>query len=58
MTNEPANAAPKAIGSPANMLDQPLTELSVDELMALKAEFESRGIRIYNSATTNRWCSS
>ncbi|MGO9193594.1 MAG: hypothetical protein ACLP8X_34805 [Streptosporangiaceae bacterium] len=54
MTDEPANAGPKAMGSPANILDRPLTELSVDELMALKAEFESRGIQIHNSATTEQ----
>jgi hypothetical protein len=28
------------------MLDRPLTELTVDELMALKDEFEKRGIRV------------
>lgn len=33
------------------LLDRPLTELTVDELMALKAAYEARGIRIYNSAT-------
>jgi len=36
------------------MLDRPLAELTVDEFMALKAEFESRGIRIYNSATSEQ----
>lgn len=33
------------------LLDRPLTELTVDELMALKAAYEARGIRIYNSAS-------
>ena len=33
------------------MLDRPFTELTVDELMALKAEFEARGIYFYNGAS-------
>ena len=49
MTDEPADAGPKAVGPLADMLDRPLTELTVDELMVLKAEFESRGIWICNS---------
>lgn len=31
------------------LLDRPSTELSVDELMAMKAAYAARGIRIYNS---------
>jgi hypothetical protein len=31
------------------LLDRPFTELSVDELMALKAAYAARGVRIYNS---------
>lgn len=31
------------------LLERPLTELSVDELMAMKAAYAARGIRIYNS---------
>jgi len=54
MTDEPANAGPKAIDPLADILDRPLTELTVGELMTLKAEFESRGIRIYNSAASEQ----
>ena len=50
VTDEGASAGPKAIDPLADMLDRPLTELTVDELMTLKSELESRGIRIYNSA--------
>ena len=32
------------------LLDRPFTELSADELMAMKAAYAARGIRIYNSA--------
>lgn len=31
------------------LLDRPFTELSADELMAMKAAYAARGIRIYNS---------
>jgi hypothetical protein len=51
MTDEPANAEPRAINSLGAMLDRPFTELTVDELMALKAEFEARGIYFHNSAS-------
>lgn len=51
MIDEPANAEPKAVDPLAARLDRPLTELTVDELMALKDEFEKRGIRIYNRAS-------
>jgi hypothetical protein len=54
MTAKPADAGPKAVGPLADMLDRPLTELTVDELMVLKAEFESRGIWIYNGATSEQ----
>jgi hypothetical protein len=33
------------------LLARPFTELTVDELMALKAAYEARGIRIYNRAS-------
>ena len=33
------------------LLDRPFTELTVDELMAMKAAYAARGIRIYNSAS-------
>jgi hypothetical protein len=33
------------------LLERPFTELSVDELMAMKAAYAARGIRIDNSAT-------
>ena len=48
MTDEPANAEPRAVDRLAAMLDRPLTELTVDELMALKEEFEARGVLVYN----------
>ena len=32
------------------LLERPFTELSADELMAMKAAYAARGIRIYNSA--------
>ena len=50
MIDEPANAEPRAV-DPLAALDRPLTELTVDELMALKDEFEARGVRVYNSLT-------
>jgi hypothetical protein len=34
------------------LLERPLTELSGDELMAVKATLAARGIRVYNSAST------
>ena len=51
MIDELASAQPTAVSPLAAGLDRPLTELTVDELMALKAEFEARGIRLYNSAS-------
>jgi hypothetical protein len=51
MTDEPASAEPRAGDPLAVKLDRPLTELTVDELMELKAELEARGIRVYNSAS-------
>ena len=33
------------------LLERPFTELSVDELMAMKATYAARGIQIYNSAS-------
>ena len=33
------------------LLERPFTELSVDELMAMKAAYAARGIQIYNSAS-------
>jgi hypothetical protein len=36
------------------LLDRPFTELSVDELMALKAAYAARGIRIVNSVSTEQ----
>ncbi len=49
MIDEPANAEPGAVDPLAARLDRPLTELTVDELMALKDEFEKHGVRVYNS---------
>jgi hypothetical protein len=54
MTDEPANAASAVVDPLPAGLDRPLTELTVDELMALKAEYEARGIRIYNSASPEK----
>jgi len=51
VTDEPANAAPRAVDPLAARLNRPLTELTVDELMALKDEFEARGVWVYNSIT-------
>ena len=51
MTDEPTNAEPRGINSIAAMLNRSFTELTVDELMVLKAEFEARGIYFYNSAS-------
>ncbi len=55
MIDEPANAEPRAVDPLAARLDRPLTELTVDELMALKDEYEARGIRIYNSLPPEVW---
>ena len=37
------------------LLDRPFTELSVDELMAMKAAYAARGIRVYNSLPPEVW---
>jgi hypothetical protein len=36
------------------LLDRPFTELSVDELMAIKHAYAARGIRIYNGASAEQ----
>lgn len=51
MADGSASAEPRAGDPLAARLDRPLTELTVDELMELKVEFEARGIRVYNSAS-------
>ena len=48
MTDEPANVEPRAVDPLAARLDRPLTELTVDELMELKDEFDKRGVRVQN----------
>jgi hypothetical protein len=48
MTDEPVDTEPSTMDLLAARLDRPLTELTVDELMALKDEFEKRGVRFYN----------
>jgi hypothetical protein len=53
MTEEHTNDERAADDALTARLDRPLTELTVDELMALKAEYEARGIAIYNSASTD-----
>ena len=49
MTDEQTNVEPGTVDPLAERLDRPLTELTVDELMALKDEFEKRGVRFYNN---------
>ena len=49
MTDEGEGAQPTAEDALVSWLDRPLAELTVDELMALKAEYEARGITFYNS---------
>jgi hypothetical protein len=49
VTDEQTDAEPGTVDPLAARLDRPLTELTVDELMALKDEFEKRGVRFYNS---------
>ncbi len=49
MIDEPASAQPTAVDPLAARLDRPLTEMTVDQLMALKAGFETSGILVYNS---------
>jgi hypothetical protein len=49
--DEPQGAESQAVDPLGAMLDRPFTEMTVDELMALKAEFEARGIHIYNGAS-------
>lgn len=51
MTDEAANAEPRAVDPLADRLDRPLTELTVDELMAFKDEFAKRGVKFYNRAS-------
>lgn len=47
MTDESADGGQNTVELPT--LDRPLTELTVDELVALKDAYAARGIRIYNS---------
>jgi hypothetical protein len=49
VTDEQTDAEPGTVDPLAARLDRPLAELTVDELMALKDEFEKRGVRFYNS---------
>jgi hypothetical protein len=49
VTDEQTDAEPGTVDPLAARLDRPLTELTVDELMALKDEFEKREVRFYNS---------
>jgi hypothetical protein len=49
MIDEPADADSRTVDPLAAWLDRPFTELTVDELMALKAELEKRGVRIYDN---------
>ena len=49
MTDEQAGVKPRTVDPLAPVLDRPLTEMTVGELMALKDEFAKRGIHIYNS---------
>jgi hypothetical protein len=49
VTDEQRDAEPGTIDPLAARLDRPLTELTVDELMALKDELAKRGVKVYNS---------
>ena len=48
-SDESADTRPEAVEPFDALPDRPLTEMSVDELMALKAEFAARGVRVHNS---------
>ncbi len=47
--NDSPGAAQGALDPLDAMLDRSFSEMTIDELMALNAELEARGIRIYNS---------
>jgi hypothetical protein len=49
VTDEHVDAEQRTVDPLTAWLDRPLTELTVDELMALKDEFEKRGVKVYNS---------
>lgn len=49
MAHEQTDAEPGTVDPLAAGLDRPLTESTVDELMALKGEFEKHGVRFYNN---------
>jgi len=49
VTDEQTDAESGTVDPLAARLDRPLTELTVDELTALKDEFEKRGVRFHNS---------
>jgi hypothetical protein len=49
MTDEQTDAEPGTVDPLAARLDRPLTEMTVDELMALKDEFENCEVRFYNN---------
>jgi hypothetical protein len=51
--SEAEGAQPTAEDALVTGLDRPFTEMTVDELMALKAEYEARGISIYNSLSAS-----
>ena len=55
MTDEPTTAETSTVDPLAAMLDRPLTEMTVDELMAIKAEFAKHGVRVYNSLPPEVW---
>lgn len=48
MTDEQTDAESGTVDPLAARLDRPLTELTVDELTALKDEFEKRGVRFHS----------
>ena len=49
LTDESADARREAVEPLDALLGRPLTEMSVDELMALKAAYAACGVRVYNS---------
>jgi hypothetical protein len=55
VTDEPTTAETSTVDPLAAMLDRPLTEMTVDELMAIKAEFAKHGVRVYNSLPPEVW---
>ena len=54
MTNQPADTGRQAAHTPTPNLGRPLTDMTVDELMALKAEYAAHGSRLENRASIDQ----